>query len=330
MSELKQTILAKKAALAEAISDKLAKLSDDCANVWPDADKLDHALEENINRIPNCHLLYAWDVNGIEVSSMVQPDRTDKNWRGKDLSERPYLKNNLPFKGIMLSSLYWSMYTEKQCITALQAINRSENLVGFIAADFAVNDLLKDTKLSAPDMHWQQFRGDPAVRSTVFMQTRSQSLLDEHMDEVLHTFHSLMTEHGVFHSKIHFSSGRCSFWMLDDPYNYRIHGVDEIVNPEICLAYPMHDYPKNAQVTPAELREVFKQFKQLRFADDTIYLRSASVNTMNGMLGLTFSCDGSHYMSVQEFLEKDLAFWVGSLGKTEAINETKKNVTAIA
>jgi hypothetical protein len=34
---------------------------------------------------------------------------------------------------------------------------------------------------------------------------------------------------------------------------------------------------------------------------------------MNGMLGLTFSCDGSHYMPVDEFLEKDLSFWLGSL-----------------
>ena len=33
---------------------------------------------------------------------------------------------------------------------------------------------------------------------------------------------------------------------------------------------------------------------------------------MNGMIGLTFSCDGSHYMSVQEFLEKDLSFWIGT------------------
>lgn len=326
MSDLKQIILAKKAALAEVVSDKLAALSVECAEVWPDADKIDRALEQEIAEIPNCHLMYAWDVNGIEISSMVQPDNSNPEWRGKDLSERPYLKNNLPFKGIMLSSVYQSVFTNKQCITALQAVNRDEKLVGFIAADFAVNDLLIDTELSAPELHWQQFRGDPAVRGTVFMQTRSTSLLDEHMDEVIGTFHTLMTEHGVFHSKIHFSSGRCSFWLLDDPYNYRIHGVDEIVNPEICLAYPTRAYPNNALVTPAELNAVFEQFKQLRFADDTIYLRSASVNIMNGMLGLTFSCDGSHYMSVQEFLHKDLAFWIGSLGNNKA--EKKEIATA--
>ncbi|MET0122760.1 MAG: hypothetical protein ABW124_17115, partial [Candidatus Thiodiazotropha sp. 6PLUC9] len=65
-------------------------------------------------------------------------------------------------------------------------------------------------------------------------------------------------------------------------------------------------------VTPAQLREVLQEFKALRFADETIYLRSASINIMNRMLGLTFSCDGSHYMPVDEFIEKNLSFWIGS------------------
>ena len=45
--------------------------------------------------------------------------------------------------------------------------------------------------------------------------------------------------------------------------------------------------------------------------DETIYLRSALLNIYNGMIGLTFSCDGSHYMPWREFLEKKLDFWTG-------------------
>jgi len=30
------------------------------------------------------------------------------------------------------------------------------------------------------------------------------------------------------------------------------------------------------------------------------------------MISLTFSCDGSHYMPYQEFLDKNLGFWLGS------------------
>lgn len=312
MTTLQDQILAKKAALADTVSEPLGALSLDCSTVWPDADALDQLFTDAIGGIPNCELLYAWKVNGIELSSMVQPHRIDQSWRGTDLSARPYLKNNLPFKGIMLSSLYRSIYDREQCVTALQAVQKDDQLLGFIAADFPINALLRDSKLSLPKSHWQQFRGDPAVRSTVFMQQRAHSLLEQHIDEVLELFEVLMTEHGVFHSKIHFSSGRCSIWLMDDPYSYQIISVDEIVNPDFCLAYPLHAYPEKALVTPEQIRLTLQQLKALRLADETIYLRSASLNIMNGMLGLTFSCDGSHYMPVGEFLEKDLSFWFGA------------------
>lgn len=311
MTDLQQTILSTKAALAEAVNAPLADLAKACAAVWPDADRLDRTLHAAIGTIPHCHLLYVWDVNGIEISSMVQPSGPDPSWRGRDLSTRPYLKNHLPFKGIMLSSVYRSEYTPTECITALQAVSKDNTLLGFIAADFAVNDLLRDSRLTAPTLQWKQFRGDPSVRGTVFLQTRTPSLLDEHIDAALARIDNLMREHGVFHGKIHFSSGRCSFWLLDEPYGYRLHGVEEIIDPDLCLAYPLRAYPEKALTPPGDIARVFRQFKALRFADDTIYLRSGSLNIMNGMIGLTFSCDGSHYMPVAEFLDKDVDFWVG-------------------
>ena len=313
MSFIQQAILAKKAALAEVVGEPMARLGERCVEVWPDADALDRILHEAIGSIPHCHLLYAWDINGIEVSSMIQAGGADPSWRGRDLSQRPYLKNHLPFKGVMLSSAYMSQYVPKQCITALQAVSKDNNLLGFIAADFALADLIQDKQLTPPEMHWLQFRGDPAVRGTVFMQERAPSLLDLHIDEVLDLIHNLMSHHGIFHSKIHFSSGRCSLWLFDDPYDYRLHSVDEIINPDICLAYPVCPYPAKAKVTPEQIRHVLDEFKALRLADETIYLRSSSLNIMNGLVGLTFSCDGSHYMTAGEFLQKDLSFWLGTL-----------------
>lgn len=44
--------------------------------------------------------------------------------------------------------------------------------------------------------------------------------------------------------------------------------------------------------------------------DETIYLRSASINIFNGTVGLTFSCDGSHYIQVEEFVGKGMNFWL--------------------
>jgi hypothetical protein len=312
-SFLQQTVLAKKDALASAISVPLGQLAERAAAVWPNADALDRVLLDGIAAVPDCHLLYCWDINGIELSSMVQAGGADPSWRGRDLSQRPYLKNHLPFKGIMLSSVYLSQYRPTQCITALQAVSRDSTLLGFIAADFALEDLLRDDQLRAPKLQWQQFRGDPAVRGTVFLQSRVPSLFDQHIDDALEHIGNLMRDHGIFHAKIHFSSGRCSFWLFDDPYDYRLHGVEEIIDPDLCLAYPARRYPDNAKTQPGHIQPVLEEFKALRFADETIYLRSGSLNVMNGMVGLTFSCDGSHYMPVREFLAKDLSFWLGAL-----------------
>lgn len=313
MTALQDSILAKKAALADAIKEPLAQLAEHCTSVWPDADALDRELQAGLAQVPNCHLLYAWDIEGREVSSMIRTSGPDPSWRGRDLSQRPYLKNHLPYKGVMLSSVYLSKYTYEDCITALQAVSRDNQLLGFIAADFAVSDLLRDTKLVAPELGWKQFRGDPSVRGTVFLQTRAPSLFDAHIDDALDRIDTLMRRHGVFHSKIHFASGRCSFWLYDDPYGYRLHSVDEIIDPELCLAYPARAYPPNANTASELIMDVLVQFKALRFADETIYLRSGSLNIMNGMVGLTFSCDGSHYMPVGEFLDKNTGFWFGTL-----------------
>ena len=311
MTTLQQTILEKKAALAEIVSAPFARVAEQIAEIWPDADMIDERLHEGLPSLPNCHLLYAWDVNGVELSSMVRASGPDPSWRGRDLSDRPYLKNHLPFKGVMLSSVYLSKYTFEYCLTVLQAVRRDNQLLGFIAADFSVNDLLRNTRLSVPDkVHWQQFRGDPAVRGTVFMQTRTPSVFDKYANETIECVVVLMREYGVFHSKIHFSSGRCSLWLLDDPYSYRLHSVEEIIDPEMLLAYPKRRYAENAKTREGDIIRVLEQFKALRFLDETIYLRSGSLNVMNDIVGLTFSCDGSHYMAVEEFLDRELNFWI--------------------
>ena len=312
-------ILAKKSTLANLVQEPMALLADRCATVWSNPDYLDEMLLRSINDIPHCHLLYAWTVEGIEVSSIVRPDGCEPQWRGRDLSQRPYLTKRLPFKGVMLSSVYLSEHSHKRCITALQAVSRGNELLGFIAADFHEQDLPLDEKMAEPVLGWQQYRGDPAVRGTLFMQQRAQSLADDQIDDVIELIDSLMREHGVFHSRIHFSSSRCMIWLYNDPYRYQLLGIDETIDPDTCLAYPLRPYPEQAIVALDKIRPVLDQFKALRFADETIYLRVGSINVINGMIGLTFSCDGSHYMPVAEFLNKNLAFWLGSLSTKATI-----------
>jgi len=316
-SPLQLAISSKKEALAGLVEKPMADFADRCADVWQDADALDAILLEAHKEIPYCHLLFVLNIDGIQISSNVEANNTDTSWRGLDQSKRPYLMKNLPYRGVMLSSLYMSLRTHKQCITVLHSINRGDELLGFICADFSIADLPEPPEQTKQNFHWTQFKGDPAVRGTVFMQERVQSLLDEHINEVLDLIEILMVEHGVFHTKIHFSSGRISMWLLEDPFSYRIYTTDELINPDICLAFPQYPYREDAKIPAEKVKEIMEQFRALRFADETIYLRSSSLNLMNGILGLTFSCDGSHYMPYEEFLERDLAFWLGANVKTE-------------
>jgi hypothetical protein len=145
----------------------------------------------------------------------------------------------------------------------------------------------------------------------VFQQCRIQSRLDDNIDLILPVLEELVIENGVFHLKVHFSSNRATLWLLDDPYRYQLLEFDDLVDADVCLAFPHRDYPAEAVVPRDQIRPILDTFKHLRYADDTIYLRAGSINIFNGIVGLNFSCDGSHYIPVGQFLARDSEFWEG-------------------
>ena len=151
---------------------------------------------------------------------------------------------------------------------------------------------------------WLQIRGDPSVRRFVFDQARVANEFDKHLDDVLGRVEALILGHGVFHAKLHFSTGQVTLWLLHDPPRYRVHVKEEFLDPEICLAYPRQAYTTEALVPTREISKVLAVFKRLRTQDKHIYLRSGSLNVVNGLVGLNFSCDGSHYISYAEFLAR--------------------------
>ena len=83
------------------------------------------------------------------------------------------------------------------------------------------------------------------------------------------------------------------------------------MSADLFFVYSKQKYPENAVVSTEKIPKVLALLKALRHGDNTIYLRSGSINIMNGLVGLTFSCDGSYYMSVDDFLARDLSFWFG-------------------
>jgi len=310
---LEKAISRQRGYIEDFLNEPLSQISSICAIHWNDRAQLDDALHQYLQRKPEhiCSLLYAIDKRGIQSSSNISDVIVDDTIVGQNLSHRPYLEKLgvSEHKPFVLSDVYVDKQSRKPCITALHSVTINGDFQGYIAADFDLKDLpLKN--VNEIQLHqWRQIKGDPSIRSTLFQQTRTASAMDEHIDEVLDVVESLITEQGIFHAKLHFSSSRATLWPYDDPYHYRLHVLDEIINPRVCLVYAKSPYPDTASVPASQVSRILRVFKSLRETDETIYLRAASLNVMNGLVGLNFSCDGSHYMPAEEFLDKDLDFW---------------------
>lgn len=313
MTWLNETIKAQRALMAARLESPMSGLAAQCASSWRDRDRLDEILRAALVDMPICKLIYAIDTSGRQISSNVGRHAVDRDKYGQNLAHRPYLSNAIPYKGFLLSDVYLCPPERRSCITAVQAVTDGSSVLGFIAADYYLRDLPQlERRNTSGQSVWRQIKGDPAIRDALFQQSRVMSAMDERLDDVIDIMDELICDRGVFHAKLHFSSSRATLWLTDDPFRYRVHVLEEIFNPSICLAYPSRPYAEQTVVPLALVRPVLERFKVLRYADDNIYLRSGSLNVFNGMVGLTFSCDGSHYIPVEQFLAMDDKFWFGT------------------
>ena len=312
---LQGTVERQRESLSGMLAEPLGRLAAGCAACWPAREALDRVLAEGLQRLPYCTFLYALDTHGVQVSDNVSHDGLLAEHYGRDRSHRPYLAAQVPAQDFLLSEAYLSLRAHRPSITAIQLVRRGAEVVGFLGADFDLRNLPLTRSLYDEPDHWRQIRGDPVIRGQVFEQTRAESRMDRHIDDVIGVLQELYGEHGMFHCSVHFSSSRATIWLIQDPFRYRILDADALVDPDICLAYPVSAYARDAVVPREAVGPILEGFKTLRLADETIYLRSGSLNIFNGMVRLTFSCDGSHYVRWDEFLAKGMSFWgVGGAG----------------
>ncbi|VAW80796.1 hypothetical protein MNBD_GAMMA14-2295 [hydrothermal vent metagenome] len=311
VSSWKESIRKQRSSLFELLVNPMRRVAAECQKAWPDREALTRVLEEQFAGIPNGTYLYVVDLDFIQVSDNVGRDGRMPEHFGRDRSPRPYMKEAGPEQDFVLSEAYISLSAHRPSITALQTLYRDGEPVGYLGADFDLRDLPIQGDLYVERGKWQQIKGDPAIRGTVFQQTRVDSVFDTNADQAIAILEELIVERGMFQGVIHFSSSRVTVWVVDDPFRYRILQSDALSDPDVCLAYPPRPYPQDAEIPADKIGSVLRGLKALRFADDTIYLRVASINIFNGLISLTFSCDGSHYMPYYEFLEKDAGFWFG-------------------
>lgn len=309
---LKNAIHEQRIALAALLSAPLARLAVQCADAWGQREALNAVLQTGFARIPHALFLYAVTTDGLQICDNIGREGIVPGHYGRDRSQRPYLREAVPAWGFLLSDAYLSLRANRPSLTALQVVRVGAETVGYLGADFDLRDLPATADLYEESGDWRQVKGDPAIRGTVFQQCRVESVMDRHMDAICAVLEELMTERGMFQGVIHFSSSQATIWLIGDPYRYRILDHEALSDPDICLLYPRQPYPDDALIPRNRIGAILMRMRQLRCADETLYLRLASINLFNGMISLTFSCDGTHYMSWREFLDKDLSFWFGS------------------
>ena len=314
-SNLKESIRLQRQMLGEMLGEAMQRLAGLCAGVIGDRHGLETVLHEALPHLSYCKHLYVLDAAGKQITSNITQHGIDESHFARERMDRPYMQGLVGETDFKLSEAYISRNKKRPSLTAVQIIrNGAGEMVGFLGADFDMRELPHTERLYAEPENWRQIKGDPAIRGGLFAQQRIDSLMDKQIDNVLSIMNELMLEHGVYHGKFHFSSNRATIWHVDDPFVYRILSIDDLTDPDIVLAYPRRPYHERAIVPGEQIDEIFEVLKQLRFADENVYLRAGSLNVVNGMIGLNFSCDGSHYMRYDEFLDKSIGFWFGVLG----------------
>ena len=311
---LKESVAQQRKALMRLLRAPLQGLAARCATVWGDRAGLNAVLAATLGDLPYCQHLYVVDRDFVQLTDNMSHTGPLAGF-GRDRSDRPYVQGLVEGAALLLSESYISLKEKRPSLTALRSVRDSAgNMLGWIGAYFGLRDLPLTRQIYVEPRHWRQLKGDPSIRGTVFQQIRIESEMDRHIDTVLGVLTELMRFHGVYHVMLHFSSARAVIWQIADPFRYRLLGIDDLIDPDTCLAYPRQPYPSDAQIPEDKVRAVLESFRPLRLIDETFYLRSATVNLFNGIVGVTFSCDGSHYVPYEEFLERGSDLWLGAQG----------------
>jgi hypothetical protein len=309
----KDSIYRQREELARMLREPMDKVAGECIRWWDNRDGLEQILLAGFKTIPHCAFVYVLDTNGIQVTESTNRNGIAPGHYGRDRSQRPYMKEVVPAWGFLLSDAYISMYGHRPSLTALQVIRDDRMVLGYLGADFDLRDLPVTAELYQEPATWRQVKGDPAIRSLLFQQTRCDSSMDQNLEQTFSILEELLTQRGVFQCQLQFASSQAMIWTTEDPFRYRILDQEALTDPDICMVYPLQRYPVVARIPQTSIASILENFGSLRLADENIYLRQASINLLNGIISLTFSCDGTHYMPYDEFLDKNTSFWFGAL-----------------
>ncbi len=329
------TVAQQRSMLTSILYKPLRALSERCAEVWGDRAAMEAALQAAFASVPYCKFLYVLDANGRQLTANMSRDGLLDEHFGRDRSDRPYVReaiferdalansrgqryqqwgdlgDGMQATDFVLSAAYISLRALRPSLTAMQFVRASDgSALGFVGADFAVRDLPQAQALYEDPRRPRRVDADYPRADAPSGASRLASKMDAQLDTVIRVMEELILDHGIYHVMLHFSSSQAVVWVVDDPFRYRLLAINELTNPDICLAYPKCAYPGNALVPAERVREILDNMRTLRSTEGRFYLRTGTVNIFNGMVSLSFSSDSSHYVPYEEFLKMDYSFWI--------------------
>ncbi len=305
MSKIDERLHEDREKLGKLMHAPMTALASDLSTCWGDEEKMAAALQAGLERLPYGRQAVALTDHGERIGPLM--GRKGEKEAKADWSREPWLQEAMPPWGFLLSKAH---STGKDLgVTAAHRVYQGEKVVGLVAVTLKLSDLPNVEGFDGRIRKWEQIKGDPAIRSKLFEQRREQSAMDARLSNAVLILSDLITKRGLFQAVIHFSGSRTTGWFLDDPHRYVFLDSKTLTDPQRVLAFPQAKYPEDAALPKENVLEVLNRMALLRMSDETIYLRSASLNIFNGLVSLTFSCDGTHYVPWKDFLDEESGFW---------------------
>lgn len=292
------------------VSTPLRNIAEHCSKAYAlptcTSEQLTTTLQESMKQLPQYALCYLISPDGTILTPTISHNGQQQEDCGKDVSQRPYFLEWSRNQEFFLSHPYISDKTNRHCMTAMQTIRVEDRVVAIIAIDF---DGSSQNVFNSPaiERNHTQIKGDPSIRQQLFAQTRTITPMEQQIDLVHHHAESLLLNHGAFFIQLRYSRSTATARFTEHPYHDSIFNLEQLIASDSPNRQPMTSM---STIGSEQIGPTLKLFKSLRFADENIYLRSASINIITGMVELNFSCDGTHYLPVEEFLEKSTKFWL--------------------
>lgn len=186
--------------LTALLGDAMHELAIRCAELIDSRIALETLLTNAFPVLSYCKHLYVLNADCIQITDNITRDGNDHVHFGRDRSDRPYMQDIIGTTDFKLSEAYISRNKKRPSLTAVQVIRDHKGKhVGYLGADFDTRELPHSADGYTEPDDWRQMKGDPAIRSGLFLQQRVESIMDGRLDKVLPIMNELITEHGVFH-----------------------------------------------------------------------------------------------------------------------------------